>query len=303
MELAIIGLGKMGSSMAVRLARGGHHVIVYNRTVQRAFDLAQEEPRLVPVKTPQEIVTKLRPPRLTWIMLPAGGATENMLDALLDILSTGDTIIDGGNANFRDSMRRARKVEEKGLHFLDVGVSGGIWGLTGGYSIMIGGRKDVVKRLQGIFETLAPKPDRGWGHVGPAGSGHFVKMIHNGIEYGLMQAYAEGFEILKARKDFHLDLRKVAEIWRHGSVVRSWLLDLISVALSDNQDLQGIRGWVADSGEGRLTVLEAINEEVPAPVITLSLLMRLVSRQDESYAAKLLAAMRSQFGGHEVKKE
>jgi len=302
MELAIIGLGRMGSSMAVRLARGGHHVVVYNRTVQRAFDLATEEPRLVPVKTPEEIPSRLRPPRLIWIMLPAGGATENMIDALLEILSTGDTIIDGGNANFKDSMRRARKVEEKGLHFLDVGVSGGIWGLTEGYSMTIGGRKEVVKRLQGIFEALATAPDRGWGHVGPAGSGHFVKMIHNGIEYGLMQAYAEGFEILKARKDFHFDLRKVAEIWRHGSVVRSWLLDLISVALSENQDLRGIRGWVADSGEGRWTVLEAINEEVPAPVITLSLLMRLVSRQDESYAAKLLAAMRSQFGGHEVKK-
>jgi len=302
MELAIIGLGRMGSSMAVRLARGGHHVVVYNRTIQRAFDLATEEPRLVPVQTPQEIPSRLRPPRLTWIMLPAGGATETMIDALLEILSTGDTIIDGGNANFKDSMRRARKVEDKGLHFLDVGVSGGIWGLTEGYSMTIGGRKEVVMRVQGIFETLAPAPDRGWGHVGPAGSGHFVKMIHNGIEYGLMQAYAEGFEILKARKDFHFDLRKVAEIWRHGSVVRSWLLDLISVALSENQDLQGIQGWVADSGEGRWTVLEAINEEVPAPVITLSLLMRLVSRQDESYAAKLLAAMRSQFGGHEVKK-
>jgi len=236
-------------------------------------------------------------------MLPAGGATEKMIDALLDILSTGDTIIDGGNANFRDSMRRARKVEEKGLHFLDVGVSGGIWGLTGGYSMTIGGRKEIVTRVQGIFETLAPAPDRGWGHVGPAGAGHFVKMIHNGIEYGLMQAYAEGFEILKSKKDFHLDLHKVAEIWRHGSVVRSWLLDLISVALSENQDLQGIQGWVADSGEGRWTVLEAIHEEVPAPVITLSLLMRLASRQEDSYAAKLLAAMRSQFGGHEVRKK
>jgi len=303
MELAIIGLGRMGSNMAVRLARGGHHVVVYNRTVQRAFDLAKEEPRLIPVQTPQEILTKLRPPRLAWVMLPAGGATEKMIDALLDILSTGDTIIDGGNANFRDSMRRARKVEEKALQVLKVGVSGGIWGLTGGYSMTIGGRKEIVTRVQGIFETLAPAPDRGWGHVGPAGAGHFVKMIHNGIEYGLMQAYAEGFEILKSKKDFHLDLHKVAEIWRHGSVVRSWLLDLISVALSENQDLQGIQGWVADSGEGRWTVLEAIHEEVPAPVITLSLLMRLASRQEDSYAAKLLAAMRSQFGGHEVRKK
>lgn len=302
MELAVIGLGKMGSAMAVRLARGGHQVLVYNRTIQRAFDLAKEETRLVPLETLQDIRTRLRPPRIAWVMLPAGGATEQMIDALLETLSEGDTIVDGGNAHFRDSMRRARKVEEKGLHFLDVGVSGGIWGLTGGYSMMIGGRKEVVRRLQGVFESLAPAPDQGWGHVGPPGAGHFVKMIHNGIEYGLMQAYAEGFEILKASKDFRLDLAAVAEIWRHGSVIRSWLLDLIALSLSEDQELSGIGGWVADSGEGRWAIQEAINEEVPAPVMALSLLMRLASRQEESYAAKLLAAMRHRFGGHEVKK-
>ena len=303
MELAVIGLGKMGSAIAVRLARGGHQVIVYNRTVQRTFDLAKEEPRLIPLETLQEIRTKLRPPRIAWTMLPAGGATEDMIVPLSDILSAGDTIIDGGNAHFRDSMRRARTVEEKGMHFLDVGVSGGVWGLTGGYCMMIGGREETVRRLRGIFETLAPEPDQGWCHVGPAGAGHFVKMIHNGIEYGLMQAYAEGFEILKASKDFQLDLGAVAGLWRHGSVIRSWLLDLISLTLSENPELVGIKGWVADSGEGRWTVLEAINEEVPAPAITLSLPTRLASRQEDSYSAKLLAAMRSRFGGHDVMKE
>ncbi len=302
MELAVIGLGKMGSAIAVRLARGGHQVLVYNRTVQRAFDLAREETRLITLETLQDIRTRLRPPRIAWVMLPAGGATEHIIDALLELLSQGDTIVDGGNAHFRDSMRRARKVEEKGMHFLDVGVSGGIRGLHEGFSMMIGGRKEVVRRLQGIFESLAPAPDRGWGHVGPSGAGHFVKMIHNGIEYGLMQAYAEGFEILKASKDFRLDLAAVAEIWRHGSVIRSWLLDLIALSLSEDQELSGIRGWVADSGEGRWAIQEAINEEVPAPIMALSLLMRLASRQEESYAAKLLAAMRHRFGGHEVKK-
>ncbi len=224
-----------------------------------------------------------------------------MIDSLLDILSPGDTIIDGGNSNYKDTMRRAARVAARGLHFVDVGTSGGVWGLTEGYSMMVGGEEAVVERLRPVFETLAPAPDKGWGRVGPGGAGHFVKMVHNGIEYGLMQAYAEGFEILKAKKDFELDLHHVAEIWRYGSVVRSWLLDLTAAALAEDQDLSDIRGWVADSGEGRWTVAEAIDQDVPAPVITLSLLMRLVSRQDESYAAKLLAAMRHQFGGHEVK--
>jgi len=236
-------------------------------------------------------------------MVPAGDPTEQMIDALLNILAPGDVIIDGANSNYRDTMRRAAKVAESGLHLVDAGTSGGVWGLTEGYSMMVGGDRAAVERLRPIFETLAPAPDKGWGYVGPSGAGHFVKMVHNGIEYGMMQAYAEGFEILKAKGDFGLDLHQVAEIWRYGSVVRSWLLDLSAAALAEDQDLSEIKGWVADSGEGRWTVFEAIDEDVPAPVITLALLMRFVSRQDESYAAKLLAKMRQQFGGHAVRQE
>jgi 6-phosphogluconate dehydrogenase len=236
-------------------------------------------------------------------MVPAGDPTENVLSALVDMLSPGDIAIDGGNSNYRDSMRRAATLKARAIHSVDVGTSGGVWGLTEGYSMMVGGETEVVESLRPIFETLAPAPDKGWGHVGPSGAGHFVKMVHNGIEYGLMQAYAEGFEILRAKEDFGLDLHQVAQIWRYGSVVRSWLLDLTAAVLSEDQDLADIRGWVEDTGEGRWTVAEAIDEDVAAPVITLSLLMRLVSRQEKSYAAKLLAAIRNQFGGHEVLKE
>jgi 6-phosphogluconate dehydrogenase len=303
MELAIIGAGRMGRNMALRLARGGHHVTVYNRTPEKAFDLAKEDPRIEALRSLDQIPARLSPPRVAWIMVPAGESTEQVIDALVPILAANDVIIDGGNSNFADTIRRAPKMEARGIHFIDVGTSGGIRGLTEGYSLMIGGKPEIAERLRGLFEALAPAPDRGWGHVGPNGAGHFVKMVHNGIEYGLMQAYAEGFDILRARKEMNLDLHRVAEIWCHGSVVRSWLLDLIAETLSENRELEGIRGWVADSGEGRWTVAEAINRDVPAPVITLSLIMRLVSRQEESYAAKLLAAMRSRFGGHEVKKE
>jgi len=250
-----------------------------------------------------DLVSKLRTPRAVWVMVPAGDPTESVVNALADKLSPGDTAIDGGNSNFKDSMRRAALLKERGVYFVDVGTSGGVWGLTEGYSMMVGGETEVVESLRPIFETLAPGPEKGWGHVGPSGAGHFVKMVHNGIEYGLMQAYAEGFEIMRAREDFDLDLHHIAQIWRYGSVVRSWLLDLTAAALSEDQDLADIRGWVEDSGEGRWTVAEAINEDVPAPVITLSLLMRLVSRQEKSYAAKLLAAMRNQFGGHAVLEE
>ncbi|MBN2515466.1 MAG: decarboxylating 6-phosphogluconate dehydrogenase [Deltaproteobacteria bacterium] len=300
MEIAILGLGKMGSNMARRLARGGHDVVVFNRTVEKAHSLAEDEKHMSSVSTLGELVDHLAPPRVCWVMVPAGIATDEMIDALLEILTSGDTIIDGGNSFYQDSVRRSARISEKGLHFIDVGTGGGIWGLTKGYSMMIGGEKPEIDRLQSIFETLAPAPDKGWGYVGPAGAGHFVKMVHNGIEYGLMQAYAEGFEIMKTKRDFDLDLKKICEIWRYGSVVRSWLLDLISAALSEDQDLRTVRGWVADSGEGRWTVAEAINQDVAAPIITLSLLMRFISRQDESYAAKLLAAMRHQFGGHGV---
>ncbi|MBM3241108.1 decarboxylating 6-phosphogluconate dehydrogenase [Candidatus Poribacteria bacterium] len=301
MEIGIIGLGRMGMNIARRLARANHRVVAYNRSPEKTYALANEEPKVVAVISLDEISTQLAPPRTVWIMVTAGEATEQMIDELLDILNPNDVIIDGGNSNYRDTIRRADKVAARGLHFVDVGASGGIWGLTEGYSMMVGGEKEVVEQLSPIFEALAPAPDKGWGYVGPNGAGHFVKMVHNGIEYGLMQAYAEGFEILKSKKDFKLDMRQIAEIWRYGSVVRSWLLDLIAAGLSDDQDLNDIKGWVADSGEGRWTVAEAIDQDVPAPVITLSLLMRFISRQDESYAAKLLAVMRNQFGGHEVK--
>ncbi len=302
MEIGIVGLGRMGANMARRLARGGHRVVVYNRTPERALALAAEDPRIQAVTTLSELAGALVPPRTVWMMVPAGDATEEMIGLLLEVLVPGDLIVDGGNSNYRDTLRRAEGIRRRGLHFVDVGTSGGVWGLMEGYSLMVGGDRGAVERLRPALETLAPAPDRGWGHVGPSGAGHFVKMVHNGIEYGLMQAYAEGFELLRAKKEFALDLHQVAEIWRFGSVVRSWLLDLIAKGLAEDQTLADLKGWVADSGEGRWTVLEAIDQDVPAPVITLALMMRFVSRQEESYAAKLLAMMRHQFGGHAVRR-
>jgi len=301
MELGMIGLGKMGGNMTTRLIRGGHRVVVYDRN----FESVQHASRggAVASDSLKQLVQQLREtPRHIWIMVPSGSPTEDTIQELVELLSSGDTILDGGNSNYKDSVRRSRALAERNVSFVDVGTSGGIWGLDEGYSMMVGGDGAVVERLRPIFATLAPGPDLGWGHVGPAGSGHFVKMVHNGIEYGLMQAYAEGFEILRAKHDFGLDLHQVAEIWRHGSVVRSWLLDLTARALDGDPDLKDIRGWVADSGEGRWTIAEAIDLDVPAPVITQALLARFVSRQEESYAAKILAAMRNQFGGHAVKR-
>lgn len=303
MELGIAGLGKMGANMARRLSRKGHRVVAYNRTVEVAFELADEEQNVVPVESLRELTERLTPPRAAWSMVPAGGPTDQVISALLDVLEPGDIIIDGANSNYRDSLGHAEMVKHRGLHFVDVGVSGGIWGLSEGYSMMVGGEEQIVEHLRPIFETLAPGPDSGWGRVGPNGAGHFVKMVHNGIEYGMMQSYAEGFEILKKKEEFDLDLHHVAEIWRFGTVIRSWLLDLTARALEDDQALSDIIGYVEDSGEGRWTVFESIDLDVPAPVITLALQMRLASRQDESYAAKLLAAMRNQFGGHAVKRE
>jgi len=301
MKIGFVGLGKMGGSMARRLSRAGHEVIAYNRTVEVAQTLADEEERISPAVSLEELVARLSVPRAVWVMVPAGEAAEAMIARLGGLLEPGDTIVDGGNSNHRDTLRRDEMLRESSLHLIDVGTSGGIWGLMEGYCLMIGGEEEIVERLRPAFEALAPEPSIGWGRVGPTGSGHFVKMVHNGIEYGAMQAYAEGFEILKEKPEYALDLHQVAEIWRHGSVIRSWLLDLISDALDGNQDLDGIAPWVADSGEGRWTVFEAIEENVPAPVITLSLLMRLASRQEGSYAAKLLAALRQEFGGHDVK--
>ncbi len=301
MELGIIGLGKMGANMSRRLLKDGHRVFVYNRNPSKVQGMVGEG--AVGAYSLEELANKLNPPRAVWAMVPAGDPTESTLNTMSEYLSKGDTLIDGGNSNYKDTMRRAASFQERGIFLVDVGTSGGVWGLTEGYSMMIGGDVEAVERLTPIFKTLAPGHEQGWGHVGSSGAGHFVKMVHNGIEYGLMQAYAEGFEIMKAREEFDLDLHQVAEIWRYGSVIRSWLLDLTANALAEDQNLEDIKGWVADSGEGRWTVADAIDLDVPAPVITLSLLMRFVSRQDESYAAKMLAALRNQFGGHAVKRD
>jgi len=301
MDIAMIGLGKMGGNMARRLLRGGHRVVGYDRNPDAVNELA-EDAGLVPAASLEEVVEALAPPRALWVMVPAGDPTEQTLTALGALVSPGDVLIDGGNSNYKDTVRRAEMLQTQGVHLVDVGTSGGVWGLAEGYSMMVGGDADAVARLRPALETLAPGPEQGWGYVGPSGAGHFVKMVHNGIEYGMMQAYAEGFEILRAKHDFDLDLHQVAEIWRFGSVVRSWLLDLIANALTDDPALPDIKGWVADSGEGRWTVFEAVDLDVPAPVITAALQARFVSRQEESYAAKLLAAMRNQFGGHAVKK-
>lgn len=301
MELGMIGLGKMGANMAQRLVRGGHGVV--------GFDPKPEARSLVEgfgaksAASLEELVDKLPAPRAVWMMVPAGEITGGTVDALMKLLSPGDTIIDGGNSNYKHTLERAKAVADKGLHYVDCGTSGGVWGLAEGYSMMVGGEKDAVERLRPIFETLAPGKDQGWGHVGPVGSGHYTKMVHNGIEYGLMQAYAEGFSILGHKQEFGLDLHQVAEIWRYGSVVRSWLLDLTADALDKNPTMDGIAPFVPDSGEGRWTVAEAIDLDVPAPVITQSLIARLRSRDGESFADRLLSAMRNEFGGHAMKKE
>jgi 6-phosphogluconate dehydrogenase len=303
MELGMIGLGKMGGNMARRLARGGHRIVAYDISPGAATLLAAEEHGIEAAASLEEMASKLDPPRPVWFMVPAGDATEQTIDALLADLSVGDIIIDGGNSYYKDSIRRAARVTGEGMHFVDVGTSGGIWGLKEGYSLMVGGDDDTVLHLHSIFQTLAPAPDRGWGHVGPSGAGHFVKMVHNGIEYGIMQAYAEGFDLMSHKTEFGLDLHRIAEIWRYGSVVRSWLLDLTARALADNPKLDGIAPYVADSGEGRWTVMEAIDLGVALPVISLALEQRFRSRADEPFSDKLLAAMRNQFGGHAMKKE
>jgi 6-phosphogluconate dehydrogenase len=296
----LIGLGKMGANMNVRWLQGGHEMLVWNRSL--APREAAAKAGAVATETVEELVSRLRKPRVAWVMVPAGDVTEAMIKQLMGLMEPGDIIIDGGNSNYKDTIRNAAMVEATGIDFVDVGTSGGVWGLKEGYSLMIGGNKEPVERLRPLFETLAPGKDFGWGHVGPHGAGHFVKMVHNGIEYGMMQAFAEGFEIMKNKPGMDLDVAQIAEVWRFGSVVRSWLLDLTANALHDDPNLSTIKGWVADSGEGRWTVQEALDLDIPAPVITASLQMRFVSRREDTYSAKLLAAMRNQFGGHEVKK-
>jgi len=301
MRIGMVGLGKMGANMVQRLLRGGQQVLAYD--INEAAIQSVEAAGAQGARTLAELVRGLEAPRSVWVMVPSGKITEDAIHHLADLLSAGDTIIDGGNSYYKDSQRRAGELAARGLNFIDAGTSGGIWGLEQGYSLMVGGDKDVVERHRPIFEALAPAADRGWGRVGPAGAGHFVKMIHNGIEYGLMEAYGEGFEILEAKKEFDLDLHQVAEIWRFGSVIRSWLLDLTARALEEDSGLKDIRAWVADSGEGRWTTFEAIDLDVSAPVITLSLQQRIRSRDEDPFSARLVAAMRHEFGGHEVKKE
>jgi 6-phosphogluconate dehydrogenase len=288
----------MGANMVRRLLRHGHQVVAYNRTPDKTREIAQEGAEAA--FSLAELADKLAPPRAVWLMVPAGEATETQINELLPHLAPGDILVDGGNANFHDSQRRHAQLAGAGIHFVDAGVSGGIWGLSEGYCLMVGGEPEPVAHLEPIFTALA-QPG-GYLHVGGPGAGHYVKMVHNGIEYGLMEAYAEGFEILHA-SEFQLDLPAIARLWNHGSVVRSWLLELAERALTPDQDLTHLKGWVADSGEGRWTVQEALDRDVPAPAITLALLMRLRSRQEDSYAAKVLAALRNEFGGHPVQTE
>ncbi len=299
MRIGFIGLGRMGANMVRRCLRDGHEIVVYNRTPEKTTEIAGEG--ATPSYSIAELVSKLEKPRAVWVMVPAGDATEAQIVELLEHLEPGDTIIDGGNTNFHDDVRRQAELKEKGIRYVDAGTSGGIWGLQVGYALMVGGDDAQVKPLEPVFTSLAP--EGGYLHIGGPGAGHYVKMVHNGIEYGLMQAYAEGFEIMHA-SDYDLDLAAISELWMQGSVVRSWLLELAGRAFRANgPDLEHLKGFVADSGEGRWTVQEAIDHDVPAPVITLSLLTRFRSRQDDSYGAKVLAALRNEFGGHAVKTE
>jgi 6-phosphogluconate dehydrogenase len=302
MDIGMIGLGRMGANMAARLQRGGHRVAGFDPGAA-ARESARQAHGFETFDALSALVAALPAPRALWLMVPAGAAVDASLEALRPLLRPGDVVVDGGNSNYRDSQRRAAQCAEGGVPFLDCGTSGGVWGLQEGYSLMVGGDADACERLRPLFEALAPAPDRGWGRVGPSGAGHFAKMVHNGIEYGMMQAYAEGFAIMQRKEELALDLPQLAEIWRHGSVVRSWLLDLATDALRDNPSLEGIAPYVPDSGEGRWTVAEAIELDVAAPVITLSLMERLRSRDKDSFADKMLAALRDRFGGHGVRRE
>ncbi|HBY99557.1 MAG TPA: decarboxylating 6-phosphogluconate dehydrogenase [Chloroflexi bacterium] len=298
MEVGIIGLGRMGAGMSKRWLRGGHRVVGYNRSPGPVKEL--EAVGGIGAYSMEALVDRLTAPRAIWIMLPAGEVTEQAIKAAAPLLAPGDTIVDGGNTNFHDDIRRAAELKPMGINYVDQGTSGGIWGLEVGFSLMVGGEPDVVRRLEPAFLTLAP--ENGYGHMGPVGAGHFVKMVHNGIEYGMMEAYAEGFAMMVAKQEFNLDLARVARVWNHGSVIRSWLLELAEEALKGDPTLSGIAPYVADSGEGRWSVKESVDLGIPAPVITLALQMRFVSQQENPFAARLLAALRQQFGGHPIKK-
>lgn len=296
MRLGFVGLGKMGGNMVQRLLNDKHEVVAYARTAETVQKIVEKG--AVGSSSLEDLVNRLDAPRVVWLMVPAGGATEETIKKISSLLDRNDIIIDGGNSFYKDSVRRAEELKKKNLSFLDVGTSGGIWGLKLGYCMMIGGDNAVFDTVEPVLKTLAPA--EGYAHVGPNGAGHFVKMVHNGIEYAMLQAYAEGFEVMKAREEFSLDLRAIAGLWNHGSVIRSWLLELAESAFEKDPGLSTIRGFVEDSGEGRWTVAEAIEKDVPAPVITLSLLQRFRSRQSESFSAKVIAALRNEFGGHKV---
>jgi len=302
MRIALIGLGKMGANMARRLLRNDIEVVGYNRSAEIVRQLQNEE-KLIPADSLEQAVTQLPTPRIVWLMLPAGDVTEQTLQALPSLLEPGDIVVDGGNANYHDSQRRAAMLAEQQIGFVDAGTSGGVWGLSEGYCMMVGGEQAHVDPLIPVLKVLAPASDAGWAHVGPPGAGHFTKMIHNGIEYGMMQAYAEGFALLQGKTEFDLDLGQISELWRHGSVVRSWLLDLSADFLQQDQQLESITPYVADSGEGRWTVKESIDQGTAAPVLALALQMRFASQDDNSFANRVLSKMRQAFGGHEVKQK
>lgn len=297
MELGFIGLGKMGMNMVTRLRRDQHRVVVYDRS----SDLIKqaEGQGAIGSSALADLVSKLSAPRAVWVMVPSGAPTEETIQAVAALLQPGDTIVDGGNTRFHDDVRRAAELKKKGIHYVDAGTSGGIWGLKVGYCLMVGGEDAAVKRLEPVFKTLAP--ENGWAHVGAAGAGHYVKMVHNGIEYSMMQGYAEGFELM-SKSEYKLDLARVADLWMHGSVVRSWLLELAAGALKDDQKLEKLKGYVQDSGEGRWMIADAIEKDVPVPTLTTALFTRFRSRQDESFAEKMLAALRNAFGGHSVRR-
>jgi 6-phosphogluconate dehydrogenase len=301
MDIGMVGMGRMGGNMAERLKRGGHRVVAYDRDPDTRA--AASAKGLDPADSLEHLAEMLPSPRVVWVMVPSGNPTEGTIAALADVLEAGDIVVDGGNSNYKDSMRRGADLQRKGIAMIDAGVSGGVWGLAEGYCLMVGGDDDAIATVEPAFRTLAPNAEEGYAHVGPLGSGHFVKMVHNGIEYGLMQAYAEGFELMKAKDLFGLDMAQIAELWRHGSVIRSWLLDLTAAALTEDTDLAGIEPWVEDSGEGRWAVEESVELAVPLPVISIALQARFRSRQQDAFGFKMLAAMRNQFGGHAVRRK
>jgi 6-phosphogluconate dehydrogenase len=303
MKLAMIGLGKMGANMALRLAGDAHQIVAYDVQAQTVDALAAQHEGIQPAHDPAAVISLLAKPRVIWLMVPHRFVDASIDELLAAGLEPGDLVVDGGNSNYKLSRERAARLARDGIHFVDCGTSGGVWGLENGYSLMVGGTREAVALLQPALRSLAPSPDSGWGHVGPPGAGHYVKMVHNGIEYGLMQAYAEGFELMQAKTDLELDLQQIAAIWQHGSVVRSWLLDLVADALGDPQHMESLSDYVDDSGEGRWTVQDGIEQAVPTPVLALALQMRFRSRQDPSYAGKLLNAMRAGFGGHSIRKD